>query len=172
MIVDEENAQAAGRSLGARGEWFRGGLIQRRRFHSEQERGAAIEAFAFGYERRAVGLREGFGNGQAETEAAEAPLEGAFALLKRIKNPFHDFRLDPDAGIAHADRENLRKMIRRRDRDGAAFAGELDRVLEEVPNDLLKFRRIGHDVKISGLQIKVHLKLLGAGFGGADFDDV
>src|SRR5947207_10491093 len=151
MIVDEKNAQAVRRGLSAGNERFRGGLIQRRRFHGQQEGGAAIEAFAFGYERRAVGLREGFGNGQAQTEAAEAALEGAVALLKRIENPFHDFRLDPDAGIAYADRENLRQMIRRGDGDGAAFAGELDRVLEEVPNDLLKFRRISHDVKISGL---------------------
>ena len=172
MIVDEKNAQAVRRGLSAGNERFRGVLIEHRRFHGEQECGAAIEAFAFGYERRAVGLREGFGNCQAETEAAETPLERAFALLKRIKNPFHDFRLDPDAGIAHADRENLRQMIRRRDRDGAAFAGELDRVLEEVPNDLLKFRRIGHDMKVRGLQIDLHSQFLRVRLGGANFDDI
>ena len=60
-----------------------------------------------------MGLRERFGNGEAEPEAAEPPLKRTFALFERIKNALHDFRFYADPGIADAKSEDVRQMVRR-----------------------------------------------------------
>ena len=84
-------------------------------------------------------------------------LKGALALLERIKNAVHDVRLNSNSRIVHPNGEQLRLRIGRGNRDLAAFGGELDCILNQVPNNLLKLRRVGHDVVRAGPQADVQL---------------
>src|SRR4051812_35878484 len=104
-------------------------------------------------------LRERFGNGKAETESAETPLQGLIALFEGVENAVDDFFLHPDSGIAHFHLQHLRPGIARVDDNLAPFGSELDRILEQVPNDLLKLRRIGRDVTRARLEVEMHAEL-------------
>jgi len=114
-------------------------------------------AFASRDEGAAVRLGKRFRNRQTEPEPAIAALKCAFALLERIENAIHDFRLDPDAGVVHGDGEQLWFRIGRGNGDLAVIGRELDRVLEQVPNDLLELGRVTGDVMGATPQVEVQL---------------
>ena len=102
-------------------------------------------------------LGERFRDRQTEPEPAIAALKCAFALLERIENTIHDFRLDPDARVVHGDGEQLWFRIGGGNGDLAMIGRELDRVLEQVPNDLLELGRVTGDVMGAATQVEVQL---------------
>src|SRR4030095_13487015 len=99
-------------------------------------------------------------------------LKRAVALFEWIKNALHNFRLHADAGVADADGENCFRWIVRGDCDVSSFRGEFDRILKQVPNDLLKFRGVSSYMTALCSQIEMYVKLFGPRFGTANFDDV
>src|SRR5438270_3018296 len=117
-------------------------------------------------------LGKGFGNGQAETESAITPLKRALALFERIKNAIHDFRFDSDSGVVHRDGEKLRLRIGRRNCDLAVVGGELDRVLEQVPDNLLVLGGVARDVMGAAAQIKMQFQIPRLRFRATDLYDV
>ena len=54
----------------------------------------------------------------------------------------------------------------------AIFAGKFDRVFQQVPNDLLKFRRVGRDMVINGAQVERKTEPFSRRFRGAHFHHV
>jgi hypothetical protein len=66
MIVDEKDAETCRRGLRL-GSSRLLSRLELRGLHRQQKRGAAIGPFAFGNERRAMGLGERLGNREAES---------------------------------------------------------------------------------------------------------
>src|SRR5690349_5060102 len=96
----------------------------------------------------------------------------AVALFEWIKNALHNFRLHANASVADANGEDRFSRILRGDRNVSSFGGEFNRVLEQVPNDLLKFRGIGSHMVSLRSQIEMHIKLFGSRLGAANLDDI
>src|SRR6476619_6410172 len=93
-------------------------------------------------------------------------------LLEAIENTIHHSGLDPNSGILHLDRETLGCWIRRGDRDCARIVRELDRILQQIPNDLLKLGWISSDVMMFCVEIEREAKLLSINFCGAHLNDI
>src|SRR5437764_13327648 len=99
-------------------------------------------------------------------------LKRAVALLEWIKNALHNFRFHADAGVADANGENGFRWIIRGDCDVSGFRREFDRVLKQVPNDLLKFCGVGGHMAALCSQIEMHIKFFGPRLGAANLDDI
>ena len=113
----------------------------------------------------AVQIDERLGNREAEPEPAEGLRDGAAALLERIENPRQRLGRDADAGIGHADLKRRRAVVRhhpRGDGDAAAFRGELERVLQQVPEDLRQPRGIGADDHRAAREVALPRQLFAA----------
>src|ERR1041385_7400496 len=95
-------------------------------------------------------LSESFRNRQTESEPAVATLDGVLALFERMKHSTHYLRFDSDAGVFNGNQKCRRLWIRRRNQNIAIFARELDRVLHQVPNDLLELCRVCENMMGSG----------------------
>ena len=92
---------------------------------------------------------------QAQAGAAVAPAGGAVGLLERLEDELELVRRDPDTGVCHGEAEHLvgaaqrceaAVEVRRRVLDGdrdAALLGELERVREQVAQDLLQPLLVG-----------------------------
>src|SRR5712691_166786 len=111
MIIDQQNSERPA-FWQRRGE-FHNPRRRRNGLHRQYESGTAIASFAARDESSAMRLRERFRNRQTETETTVAPLKCALALLERVKNPIHDFRVDSNSGIVHGNCEQLRLRIGR-----------------------------------------------------------
>src|SRR4030095_8310491 len=105
------------------------------------------------------GFGQRFGNSQAKSEPAKTPLQGTLSLFKGVENSFHRFRLDPDTVILHNYRYLAGRLIHGRNHNQTLVATKLDRVLDQVPNNLLKPRFIGYDETLAGGEIQLHLNL-------------
>src|ERR1700736_3468193 len=86
------------------------------------------------------------------------------SLFKGIKDSFDYFRFHSDSGVTHADLEDVRSWIRSGNCDLAAFPGEFDRVLKQVPNDLLKLCGIGVNKVSACPQVYMNAQFTGACF--------
>jgi hypothetical protein len=76
-------------------------------------------------------------------------------LLERVEDQGHDLGFDPDAGVGELDNQPIPPRaglvpVSSADRDRAAVGGEFDGVLDQVPEDLLKPRRVGVYMVILG----------------------
>ena len=78
-----------------------------------------------------------FGNGEAETKAAEAASDRALPLLKGVKDFVDLFRLDPNATVRNSDFNFVGSGVERFDSYAAVLRGEFDPVLDQVPKNLL-----------------------------------
>src|SRR5438128_12438990 len=105
-------------------------------------------------------LRKRFCNCQSEPEPAETPLKRAVTCLEALENTFHHFRFDPDPGVGHTDSQTLWRLIPRRNRDRASFPCKLDRILYQIPNDLLKLGSIRRDVVILCAEVEGEVQML------------
>src|ERR1700736_4669783 len=94
------------------------------------------------------------------------------SLFKGIKDSFDYFRFHSDSGVTHADLEDVRSWIRSGNCDLAAFPGEFDRVLKQVPNDLLKLRGIGANKMSARPQVYMNAQFAGARFVSANIDHI
>ncbi|CAA9379130.1 MAG: hypothetical protein AVDCRST_MAG64-500 [uncultured Phycisphaerae bacterium] len=100
---------------------------------------------------------------QPEPEPAEQPGHVPPALLERVEDPRQRLGVDPDAGVADGDGQSPAGRVGRPDRHPPAGRRELDRVLQQVPQDLLGPGRVGPDVVPPGRQVQRQLDLLRPG---------
>ena len=109
------------------------------------ERGAGPRAAAGGGDRAPGHLDERLAQAEAEPEPAEAADEGLFALFEGVEDVRHDGRVDADAGVGDAHAQALAGVIGTQD-DLAAVGRVLDRVADQVPEDLVEADGVAADV--------------------------
>jgi hypothetical protein len=102
----------------------------------------------------------GLGHGPADRQAQAAGLAGpgrSVALLEGIEDLGEQIGLDADAGVLDLDhqvRPARVDFVAGTDRDHAAGGGELDGVLDQVPEDMLQPSGVGVEVVVSGAQVQ------------------
>src|ERR1043166_9711963 len=77
-------------------------------FECDRESGAFIFPCAFDANSSPMRLDHCFGNGQSESEAAEAPCDRALPLLEGVKHFVDLFRLNANAGVGNSDLDLVR----------------------------------------------------------------
>jgi hypothetical protein len=91
-----------------------------------------------------VKLREIPDDRQSQAQAAEAPCARGVGLLKPIKHVGQEVRPDAGASVCNDD-FSLRPGAAQHDSHTPALWGELERVGQQIPHDLLQPRGIaGH----------------------------
>ena len=123
-----------------------------------------------GLDRAAVHLHQRLADRQPQAQAAELPRDRAFRLLEGVEDPRQRLRLDADPAVVHLDDHVL--LVRpAADAHAAAVRRELDRVLQEVPEDLLEPGRVGLDPVGRGRpQVHAEVQPPGLDVGLADLD--
>ena len=124
---------------------------------------------------------------EAEPEPAELPRRRHAALLEDVKDARQKVGLDADARVDYLDRKRRRAHVRaclagwyiashalvvRLDDDRASRRGELDGVLDQVPENLLEPDRVGVDVVARGGKVDLELEPAAGEVILADLDDV
>ena len=112
---------------------------------------------------------------EAEADPAKLPRDLAIALLEGIEDAADLSRVDSDAGVFYFHRHApvaVRPLGARADRDRATLRGELDRVLEQVPEDLGDARAVGEDGCFFVGKIPDQLEMLGLEIGPAGIDRI
>src|ERR1700730_7762906 len=100
-------------------------------------------------------FRKSTRNRKTETETAVASMNGRIPLLERRKNPRECVCRNADTGIANFEDQPAAFLIARDDRNLAAFRRELQRVANQIRQNLFKLARITSDVTMHRLQLKV-----------------
>src|SRR6185503_15457253 len=108
------------------------------------ERGALTLAGAPRPDRASVQLRELLGDGKAEPEPAVAAGGRCRLLAEALEDVPQEFGADADAGVGDGDHRAIGQPLEL-DRDRAARGRELDRIRDDVPDDLLEPGRIADD---------------------------
>src|SRR5437016_1410974 len=115
-----------------------------RRRQAHGDRGAEARP-AGDLERAAVQLDQAAADRQAEAGAAVLARERVLDLVEGLADPRQLVRRDADAAVRYGDGEAAALLEPRVERDGAALGRELDRVGQEIEQDLLDRARIGLD---------------------------
>src|SRR4030095_11541316 len=108
-----------------------------------------------GLQRAAMRFRQSTCNRKTETETAVASMNGRIPLLERRKNPRECVCRNTDPGIAHFDDQSTAFLTARDDRNLTAFWGELQRVPNQIRENLFEPARIGSDIATRSLQPEV-----------------
>src|SRR5258705_10000608 len=137
----------------------------------DRKRSATSDAVAGSAETATMGVDERLADGQAKSKSAELARHCRRALLKRVEQPGKNFRSEPDAGIGNGQCKST-ILAARANRDGAAFGCKFDRVLDQVPEDLLKPGRIAVNFAARGLHLLLESQMLCMQLRCAHFDDV
>ena len=133
----------------------------------ERERAPRSRPGAGGRQAAAVGLRQRPADGQPQAQPAAVAAARRVALLERLEDPGQDLRLDPHARCRRTSTTRRAAVaglgvgaaLRERIGDATPPAGgELGRVLDQVPEDLLQPRRVGLDVVLGGRQVQLHAR--------------
>ena len=186
-VVDAEDARAAQRRMwigeaaaGLRGASRRGWA--QRQLIAGAEIGAHGEGGAFAHRRldgdvAAQEPREGARDGEAQARAAVLAVAVGVRLAERQEERRHSIGWDADARVAHRDEQGAAcgrfwRFDADDDVDAAAF-GELERVADEVEEDLLETRGIrAEGQRHLGRQAHHELHALGVGARLHGRDDV
>jgi hypothetical protein len=117
---------------------------------------------------------EAVGDGEAETGAAEAARGSGIDLGEGPEEAVHPVGRDADAGVADAEVE-LEGLAGGDALDGEedlAAGGELDRVADEVEEDLLEARAVAQkEAGDIGIDKETKLEVLLLGLGAAEVED-
>src|SRR5262249_61420544 len=128
---------------GLRGEkrlYWRGGD-----WESDSEGGPAPRAGAAGGALPAVQLDQVAHNRQSQSQTALLSRGRALGLTETVKDVREKIRTDALTGVAHGDFD-LRLALSQLHLHAPASRCELDRVREQVPDDLLQALRVGEDL--------------------------
>src|SRR5262249_38823497 len=140
IVVHDHDARAGQRGAGHRPVTARDRLLAKVREHQWQphhKRRALPFAGAFRVHAAAVQLDEMPDQRQTDPQAALSARTPALALAQAIEDERQGLGADASAGIADDDLD-VRPDPLQLDLDPSIFRGELDRVLQQVPDDLLK----------------------------------
>ena len=88
-------------------------------------------------------LRQSFGDRQAQTRPVIFAVQRAFDLGEGLKGKRHFVRAHADAGIHHLDIDTAVLRQASGNHNAPAAFGELDRIGQDVQEDLLELQRIG-----------------------------
>src|SRR5205809_1435846 len=110
-----------------------------------------------------------FADRQTQTESAKLRSP---RLLERVKNSRHHFGIDPAAGIFDLNAKSTVTAIRSPNGKLAAVGCKLDRVLDQVPKNLLQTRGIGLQKNFFGREVGSELEFLLIDIGMANFERV
>src|SRR2546423_11562284 len=126
------------------GRFDRGAVARRTRRQVDAELASLIDARALGRNRPAVELGEPPYERQPDAEAAARPVERLLALDEEIEDPRQQVGVDALSVVAHAE---LRVLFVALDGelDLSALGRVLDRVLDEIRDDLLEADRVAVD---------------------------
>ncbi len=107
-------------------------------------------------------------NRETESQAPQALSH----LLEGLKDPGYLRRLEADARVGDRDRDPAGSRLGLEQEDAASPRRELDRVLDEVPEDLAQPRRVGVDVLPGSRPISLHRDPFFIGLRAANVEDV
>ena len=110
-----------------------------------------------------------FADRQTQTESAKLRSP---RLLERVKNSRHHLGIDPAAGIFDLNAKSTVIAIRSPNGKLAAVGCKLDRVLDQVPKNLLQTRGIGLQKNFFGREVGSELEFLLIDIGMANFERV
>src|SRR4030095_4472822 len=99
-------------------------------------------------------FRQSTRNRKTETETAVALMNGRIPLLERRKNPRECVCRNADPSIAHFDHQIAACLVACGDRHLAALRRELQRVPNQIRQNLFELERIGSDLPMRSLQLK------------------
>ena len=111
---------------------------------------------AFGFDCSAVELYKVVNDGEAETEAAVSPRRCAVALNERFEDMRKKLLIYSLAAIADAEL-NFGVIMLQRNLDAAVLRGKLDRVANQVRENLVETFTITQNFR-SGLQVTLQLQ--------------
>jgi hypothetical protein len=94
-------------------------------------------AFTLDLDAPAVQLDEVAHDRQSESKSAVTPRRRAVGLTEALEHVRQELRLDPEAGVGHAQLQ-MRGGTRERDADPAVGRRELHGVGEQIPDHLLQ----------------------------------
>src|SRR2546430_15764643 len=100
------------------------------------------------------------GNGQAETEAAVAIGHALSTLVEGVENARLQFGINPDPGVGEIDNDVVLGVVARADAELAAGRSKFDRILDDVPKNLLQSFFFLTAMMSPGVDIFPHLDLL------------
>src|SRR5262245_34146109 len=134
-------------------------LVSSDQWQSEME-GRALVLTALRPDASAVELDEFLADRQPEARASGAAGDRIVELLKRLEQPRQVVLADPDPGVGDAQPDRVRVCD---DADQhPALRGELDRVREQIQQDLLDLRAIGRQRRQLERYVLLDLELLAA----------
>ena len=125
------------------------------------KRGAEAFAGTFGRDGAAVELDEMADDGEAEAETAVAASGPRIRLTKTLEHVGQEIGRDAGTGVDDGDLDSG-VHARHAQRDRARFGRELNRIGQQVPDDLLQPIRIGDDRRQLGLVARLEAEGLGA----------
>src|SRR5438270_7906318 len=112
------------------------------------------------------------GNGQAETESAVAIGHALSTLFEGVENARLQFGINPDPGISEIDNDVVLGVVARADAELAAGRSKFDRILDDVPKDLLQSCGISPAMMFLGGEILLNLDLLFVQIAGRNSERV
>ena len=170
VAVDDEHGDAAERRRGDRGL---SGLGERRVRHPQRqphvERRSGIRALARCGHHPAVQFDHVPHDPQAESEASMRAGGTAVSLAEALEQVLGHLGGEADAGVAHGQ-PNLVGRGAAAHVHGTAAGRELDRVGQQIPDDLLQPVGVGRDQRKAGVDADLDGNALGFGGGPQRFD--
>src|SRR5580765_5465258 len=128
-------------------------MVQAVRFsslrHSVQpnlERRAETSATAFGFNSAVVEIDEALGNRESETKSAKLPAYRRISLFEWLKQRSQPLRLNSNPCVFNFEMKTSIFVVKRAERDLSALRGEFHRVVDQVPEHLLKPDAVSQDV--------------------------
>ena len=188
MVVDEQDLDLAARRLALRacGISFParaaraavaarvgGGGDRRGRTKLHGEGRAAPAAGAARRQLPAVQVDQRLADRQAQSQPAELTRHRLIRLLEGVEDLGHRRRVDADAGVGDGDLQRPGGVVVGVDGDVSVRrgrGGELDGVLDQVPEDLLESSRVAAHVVLLRREVHRRAELPGDELDGADVD--
>src|SRR5712691_6049678 len=102
---------------------------------------------------------------QAQPQPPVLPSYLRLSLLESVEETRHEVRGNANAGVGDLYHNASVTVVPRPNRDGALRPGELRRVLDQVPEDLLDAGRVRPEDRGRGSQFGIHAESLGGDVG-------
>src|SRR5207237_8876040 len=117
------------------------------------ESGAGTSTFALHPNFPGTQIDNAFEDGETETEPAVAIGYAAPALFEGVENARLQFAIDADTGIGEIDDDVMLRVIACANTELAAGRSKFDRILDDVPKNLLQAGGIGPAMMFFGGEI-------------------
>ena len=120
---------------------------------------ALILALAPSDQAAVVGVHRGLRNGKPQAEATELSHRIGLALFKGIENSSQELGNDANTCVRYLD-HNLPILVVRLNKNLSSFGSKLDRILDQIPEDLLQTGKVAHHKALLCGQLQAEAKIL------------